>query len=119
MVKVYDEGFFDDMIIFYMGLDCDNNLCGNIILEKLVLLKFVFDWENGIMMVVNLMLLIDGVFFVLLVMEEWVKECDLLILVYIIYCEIVVVDFVGKKEGLLIVLVYVVLCMLDCVGIIL
>lgn len=30
---VYECGFFIDLMIVYLGFDCDNNLCGNLIFE--------------------------------------------------------------------------------------
>lgn len=119
LVKFYEEGWQGDLMMLFYGLECDNNMCGDFIIEKLSILKLVFGGFEGIMIVVNFMLFIDGVFIVLMVFEDWVKECGLLVQVYLIYCEVVVVDFIGKKEGLLMVLVYVVLCMFDCVGFIL
>ncbi|MGB3621468.1 acetyl-CoA C-acetyltransferase [Ketobacter sp. MCCC 1A13808] len=117
MAKAYDEGFFDDMITPYMGLDRDNNLRGNTTLEKLASLKPVFDRENGTMTAANSTPLTDGASSVLLATEEWAKERGLPILAYITYCETAAVDFVGKKEGLLIAPAYAVPRMLDRAGI--
>lgn len=119
MVVVWDCGDFDDLVVLYCGFMCDNNFCFDSMFEKLVRLKFVFDFVYGMLMVGNLMLLIDGVLVVFFVLEEWVSVCGLLILVYLCVGEIVVVDFVDGDEGLLMVLVYVVLWMFDKFGIVL
>ena len=117
MAKAYDEGFFDDMITPFMGLERDNNLRGDTTLEKLASLKPVFDRENGTMTAANSTPLTDGASAVLLATEEWAKERNLPILAYITYCETAAVDFVGKKEGLLISPAYAVPRMLDRAGI--
>lgn len=117
MAKAYDEGFFDDMITPYMGLERDNNLRGDTKLDKLASLKPVFDRENGTMTAANSTPLTDGASSVLLASEEWAKERGLPILAYMTYCETSAVDFVGKKEGLLIAPAYAVPRMLDRAGI--
>ncbi|MCG8537049.1 MAG: acetyl-CoA C-acetyltransferase [Pseudomonadales bacterium] len=117
MAKAYDEGFFDDMITPFMGLDRDNNLRGDTTLEKLASLKPCFDRENGTMTAANSTPLTDGASSVLLASEEWAKERGLPILAYMTYCETAAVDFVGKKEGLLIAPAYAVPRMLDRAGI--
>lgn len=117
LVVVYEEGWQNDLMMLFCGLICDQNLCLDIDLEKIGIFKLVFECGLcGIFMVVNLMLLIDGVLVVLLVSEEWVKVCGLLILVYFKDGEVVVVNFVDCQEGLLMVLVYVVLWLLVCNG---
>lgn len=46
-VVVYDVGFFDDLIVLFCGIKCDGFLCLDIMLEKFVLLKLVFDKSFG------------------------------------------------------------------------
>ncbi len=117
MAKAYDEGFFEDMITPFMGLDRDNNMRGDTSIEKLASLKPCFDRENGTMTAANSTPLTDGASSVLLASEEWAKERGLPVLAYMTYCETAAVDFVGKKEGLLIAPAYAVPRMLDRAGI--
>ena len=117
MAKAYEEGFFDDMMTPFMGLDRDNNLRGDTTLEKLASLKPCFDRENGTMTAANSTPLTDGASSALLATEEWAKERGLPILAYITFCETAAIDFVGKKEGLLIAPAYAVPRMLDRAGI--
>lgn len=117
MAKAYDEGFFEDMITPFMGLERDNNMRGDTTLEKLASLKPCFDRQNGTMTAANSTPLTDGASSVLLASEEWAKERGLPVLAYITYCETAAVDFVGKKEGLLIAPAYAVPRMLDRAGI--
>ncbi|MCG8312322.1 MAG: acetyl-CoA C-acetyltransferase [Pseudomonadales bacterium] len=117
MGKAYDEGWMDDMISPYQGLERDNNLRPDTSLEKLASLKPCFDRESGTMTAANSTPLTDGASAVLLCTEEWAKERDLPVLAYLTYCETAAVDFVGKKEGLLIAPAYAVPRMLDRAGI--
>ncbi|OUS26247.1 acetyl-CoA acetyltransferase [Gammaproteobacteria bacterium 45_16_T64] len=117
MAKAYDEGFFDDMITAFNGVDRDNNLRGNTTIEKLSTLKPCFDRENGTMTAANSTPLTDGASCVLLASEEWAKERDLPVLAYLTFCETAAVDFVGKKEGLLIAPAYAIPKLIDRAGI--
>lgn len=117
MAKAYEEGFFDDMLTPFMGLDRDNNLRAETSLEKLATLKPCFDKENGTMTAANSTPLTDGASSVLLASEEWAKKRGLPVLAYITFCETAAIDFVGKKEGLLIAPAYAVPRMLDRAGI--
>lgn len=86
MVVVYEEGFFDDLIILFLGLECDNNLCVDFIVEKFVKFKLVFGKGDVCIMIVgNLILFMDGVFCVFLVFEEWVKVNGYVVFVYLIF----------------------------------
>lgn len=120
LVVVYECGFFNDLIVLFCGVECDNILCLDILLEKLVMLKLVFDkvFGCGMFIVVNFILLIDGVVVVLLVSEEWVCVYGYEFQVYLCDVYVVVVDFV-YGEGLLMVLIIVVLEMFKCNGLIL
>ena len=116
MAAAYERGFFKDMITPFMGLDRDNNLRGDIKMEKLASLKPCFDKENGTMTAANSTPLTDGASSVLLATEEWAKKNNLPVLAYMTYCETAAVDFVGKKEGLLIAPAYAVPRLLDRAG---
>ena len=117
MGKAYADGFMDDMLTPYMGLERDNNMRPDTTLEKLSTLKPCFDRENGTLTAANSTPLTDGASAVLLASEEWAKENNLPVLAYISYCETAAVDFVGKKEGLLIAPAYAVPRMLERAGI--
>lgn len=117
MAKAYEEGFFDDMITPFQGLERDNNMRGDTTIEKLASLKPCFDRDNGTMTAANSTPLTDGASAVLLASEEWAKAHNLPVLAYITFCETAAVDFVGKKEGLLIAPAYAVPRMLDRAGI--
>lgn len=120
LVVVYECGFFNDLIVLFCGVECDNILCVDILLEKLVMFKLVFDkvFGCGMLIVVNFILFIDGVLVVLLVSEEWVCVYGYELLVYLCDLQVVVVDFV-YGEGLLMVFIIVVLEMFKCNGLIL
>ena len=117
MAKAYDEGFFEDMITPFNGVERDNNLRGDTTIEKLSTLKPCFDRENGTMTAANSTPLTDGASCVLLATEEWAKERNLPVLAYITFCETAAVDFVGKKEGLLIAPAYAIPKLIDRAGI--
>ncbi|OUR90448.1 acetyl-CoA acetyltransferase [Gammaproteobacteria bacterium 42_54_T18] len=117
MAKAYEEGFFDDMITPFNGVERDNNLRGDTTIEKLSTLKPCFDRENGTMTAANSTPLTDGASCVLLATEEWAKERNLPVLAYLTFCETAAVDFVGKKEGLLIAPAYAIPKLIDRAGI--
>ncbi|PCJ47541.1 MAG: acetyl-CoA C-acyltransferase [Moraxellaceae bacterium] len=117
MAKAYDEGFFDDMITPFNGVERDNNLRGDTTIEKLSTLKPCFDRENGTMTAANSTPLTDGASCVLMASEEWAKERNLPVLAYLTFSEVAAVDFVGKKEGLLIAPAYAIPRLLDRAGI--
>lgn len=97
----YEEGFYDDLISPFKGLDRDNNMRGNSTLEKLATLRPVFGGSNGTMTAANSTPLTDGASCVLLASEEWAKANGHEPLAYITFAETAAVDFLGKKEGLL------------------
>ncbi|WP_439650208.1 acetyl-CoA C-acetyltransferase [Isoalcanivorax beigongshangi] len=115
--KAYDEGWQDDLISPFHGLNRDNNLRADSTLEKLATLKPVFGGEGGTMTAANSTPLTDGASAVLLASEEWAAERNLPVLAYLTLGEVAAVDFVGKKEGLLMAPAYAVPSMLDKLGI--
>lgn len=118
MAKAYDEGFFDDLITPFLGLDRDNNLRPDSSVEKLAKLKPVFGKGDGRTMTAgNSTPLTDGASCVLLASEEWAKENGHEVLAYLTFQETAAVDFVGKKEGLLMAPAYAVPRMLERAGI--
>ena len=118
MAKAYEEGFFDDLITPFLGLDRDNNLRPDSSVEKLAKLKPVFGKGDGRTMTAgNSTPLTDGASCVLLASEEWAKANGHEVLAYLTFQETAAVDFVGKKEGLLMAPAYAVPRMLDRAGI--
>ncbi len=68
----YDAGFYDDLVVPYMGAEEDNNIRRDTTFEKLRKLKPVFDKsESGTMTAGNSTPLTDGAAAVLLASEEW------------------------------------------------
>lgn len=101
MAKAYDEGFFDDMITPYNGLEKDNNLRKDSTIEKLAKLKPAFDKVNGTLTAGNSTPLSDGASCILLASEEWANEQGLPILAYITFAEIAAIEYVKKQQNLL------------------
>ncbi|AWL28917.1 acetyl-CoA C-acetyltransferase [Acinetobacter defluvii] len=114
MAKAYEEGFFDDLMTPFMGLERDNNLRADSSVEKLAKLKPAFGkGENATMTAGNSTPLTDGASVVLLASEEWAKANGHEVLAYLSFSETAAVDFVGKKEGLLMAPAYAVPRMLE------
>lgn len=106
MYKAYEDGFFNDMITPYAGLERDNNLRADSSLEKLAKLKPAFDRENGTLTAGNSSPLTDGASCVLLASEDWAKQHNLPILAYITHAELAAVEYVEKKHNLLLAPIY-------------
>ena len=100
MAKAKQEGFFDDLITPFNGLDFDNNFRANTSLEKLATLKPVFG-KNGNMTAGNSTPLTDGASCVLLASEDWAKANGYEILAYLKTGEVASTEFVSAKENLL------------------
>jgi len=100
----YDEGFFDDLVVAFRGLERDNNLRRDSTLEKLARLPPAFA-ANGTLTAGNSTPMTDGASAVLLGTEEWAKARGLPVLAYLTYGKVAAVDFV-KQEGLLMAPVY-------------
>jgi len=113
MAKAYDDGFFNDMITPFNGLDRDNNLRKDSTLEKLAKLKPAFDKINGTLTAGNSTPLTDGASCILLASEEWAKEHDLPILAYITFAEIAAIEYVKNQQNLLLAPLFAVSRMLD------
>lgn len=106
MAKAYDEGFFNDMLTPYMGLDRDNNLRRDSSLEKLAKLKPAFDKANGTLTAGNSTPLTDGASCVLLASEEWAQTQGLPVLAYITQAEVAAIEYVNNRQNLLLAPVY-------------
>src|SRR5690554_2492698 len=116
LAKAYEEGFFEDLMTPFGGLERDNTLRPDTTLEKLASLKPVFDRENGTMTAGNSTALTDGASCVLLASEEWAKARNLPVRAWLTWSQVAAVDFIGKKEGLLMAPVYAVPKMLERAG---
>lgn len=101
LAKAYEEGFLDDLMTPFKGLEKDNNLRPDSTLEKLAKLGPAFGGPEGTMTAANSTPLTDGASSVLLASEEWAKERGLPVLAYLDLAEVAAVDFVTKQEGLL------------------
>lgn len=117
MAAAYEEGFFDDLITPFLGLQRDNNLRADSSVEKLAKLKPAFGKGDARTMTAgNSTPLTDGASCVLLASEEWAKANGHEVLAYLTFTETAAVDFVTKKEGLLMAPAYAVPRMLERAG---
>ena len=111
--KAQEEGFYDDLIVEFQGLERDNNVRPDTSMEQLAKLKPVFDRsEQGTMTAGNSTPLTDGASAVLLASEEWARERGVPVLAYLTYSRVAAVDFVNR-EGLLMAPAYAVSEMLN------
>lgn len=106
MAKAYDEGFFDDMITPFLGLEKDNNLRRDSSIEKLTALKPAFDKINGTLTAGNSTPLTDGASCILLASEQWASEQGLPILAYITFAEVAAIEYVKNQHNLLLAPIY-------------
>jgi acetyl-CoA C-acetyltransferase len=110
------SGFYDDLVIEYLGLKSDNNVRPDTSLDKLGKLSpsFVAD---GTLTAGNSTPLTDGASAVLLATPEWAARRNLPVLAYLRYGKVWAVDFASGKEGLLMAPAYAVPAMLHDAGI--
>lgn len=107
LALAYHQGWEDDLLTPFMGLNRDNNLRADLTLEKLAALKPVFERSaKGTLTAGNSTPLTDGAAVVLLGSEAWAKAQGLPILAYLRDGETAAVDFVHGAEGLLMAPVY-------------
>ncbi|MEA2444513.1 MAG: acetyl-CoA C-acetyltransferase [Thermoleophilales bacterium] len=107
LAAAWDEGFFDDLVTPYLGLERDNNLRPDSTAEKLAKLKPVFgDEETGTMTAGNSTPLTDGASVVLLGSDEWAEQRGLPVLAHVVDYETAAVDYVHGDDGLLMAPVY-------------
>jgi acetyl-CoA C-acetyltransferase len=116
LAAAYDEGWQDDLVTPYLGLERDENLRPDSTVEKLAKLKPVFGGEEGTMTAGNSTPLSDGAAVVLLASEEWAAERGLPVLAFISDAETAAVDYVRGGEGLLMAPAYAMPRMLDRAG---
>jgi acetyl-CoA C-acetyltransferase len=108
-------GFYDDLVIEYLGLKSDNNIRGDTSLDKLGKLKPSFA-ADGTLTAGNSTPLTDGASAVLLAAPEWAARRNLPVLAYLRYGKAWAVDFASGKEGLLMAPAYAVPAMLRDAG---
>lgn len=112
----HEEGFFDDLVTPFQGLDRDNNVRTDTSMEKLAKLRPTFDESgSGTMTAGNSTPLTDGAAAVLLASEDWARERGHEVQAYLTYTKAAAVNFVGE-EGLLMAPAYAVPRMLDDAG---
>ncbi len=110
----YDDGFQDDLVTPFHGLERDSNLRPDSSAEKLAKLKPVFGkGEAATMTAANSTPLTDGASAVLLGTEEWAKAHGLQVQAWFVDAETAAVDFVHGGEGLLMAPAYAVPRMLE------
>ncbi|MGN6781965.1 MAG: acetyl-CoA C-acetyltransferase, partial [Marmoricola sp.] len=110
----YEEGWQDDLVTPFRGLERDNNLRPDSSVEKLAKLKPVFGkGEAATMTAANSTPLTDGASAVLLSSEEWAAAHGLEPQAFFVDCETAAVDFVHGGEGLLMAPAYAVPRLLD------
>ena len=102
LARSYDEGFQDDLVTPFRGVERDNNMRADSTVEKLAKLKPVFGkGEAATMTAGNSTPLSDGASVVLLGSEQWAADHDLPVLAWFVDAETAAVDYVGGHEGLL------------------
>src|SRR5699024_6963655 len=80
LAKAYEDGFFDDLVTPFKGVDRDNNMRADSTMEKLAKLSPAFGKDLGdqaTMTAANSTALTDGASTVLLGSEQWADEHDL------------------------------------------
>ncbi len=110
------EGFYDDLVVPFLGLRCDNNVRPDTSLEKLSRLRPSFDPADGTLTAGNSTPLTDGASAVLLASEEWAARRSLRPLAWLRYGKVWAVDFASGKEGLLMAPAYAAAAMLRDAG---
>jgi acetyl-CoA C-acetyltransferase len=114
--SAWREGFYDDLVAPYLGLETDNNVRSDTTLEKLARLRPSFA-TDGTLTAGNSTPLTDGASAVLLATPEWAAKRSLPVLAYLTHGKAWAVDFAGGKEGLLMAPTYAVPAMLRDAGV--
>ncbi len=117
LAKSYEEGWQDDLITPFLGVEKDNNLRADSTVEKLAKLKPVFGRGEGATMTAgNSTPLSDGASTVLLASDDEAKKHGWTPLAYFVDYETAAVDYVSGAEGLLMAPAYAVPRMLERQG---
>jgi acetyl-CoA C-acetyltransferase len=114
--SAWREGFYDDLVVPYLGLETDNNVRADSTLEKLARLRPSFA-NDGTLTAGNSTPLTDGASAVLLATPEWAAKRGLPVLAHLTHGKAWAVDFAGGKEGLLMAPTYAVPAMLRDAGV--
>jgi acetyl-CoA C-acetyltransferase len=116
LAAAYEDGFLEDLVRPYRGLERDQNLRPDSSAERLAKLRPVFGGKEGTMTPGNSTPLSDGASAVLLASEQWARERGLPVLAYLTQAQTAAVDHVEKREGLLMAPAYAMPRMLDRAG---
>ena len=103
-LRAYEQGFYDDLVVPYLGLQRDNNLRPDTSLDKLAKLPPAFDKASGhgTLTAGNSTPLTDGAGAVLLSSEKWAAAHGRQPQAWLVDGETAAVDFFGPHaEGLL------------------
>jgi acetyl-CoA C-acetyltransferase len=114
--SAWREGFYDDLVVPYLGLKTDNNVRSDTTLEKLARLRPSFA-TDGSLTAGNSTPLTDGASAVLLATPEWAAKRSLPVLAYLTHGKAWAVDFASGREGLLMAPTYAVPAMLRDAGV--
>ncbi|HZU59988.1 MAG TPA: acetyl-CoA C-acetyltransferase [Solirubrobacteraceae bacterium] len=101
LAAAYQDGFLDDLVVPYLGLERDQNLRPDSTVDKLAKLRPVFGGPEGTMTAGNSTPLSDGASAVLLSTEQWAAERGLEVQAYLVDAQTAAVDYVHGGEGLL------------------
>ncbi|MFM8517433.1 MAG: acetyl-CoA C-acetyltransferase [Nevskiaceae bacterium] len=114
----WSEGFFDDLVVPFSGLQRDDNVRPDTSLAKLAALRSSFDRSAaGTLTAGNSTPLTDGASAVLLASEGWARARGLPILGWLSFGKAWAVDFEKAHEGLLMAPAYAVPAMLADAGV--
>ena len=114
------DGFYQDLVVAFAGLDRDNNVRPDTTPAKLAALQPVYDKSGGGTLTAgNSTPLTDGAACVLLASDAWAQAHGSPVQAYLTHWGVAAVDFVGisgPAEGLLMAPAYAVPAMLDRAG---
>ena len=99
--RAYDAGFYDDLVVRYLGLAADDTLRRDTSEAQLARLKPVFDRTAGTLTAGNSTPMTDGAAAVLLADEAWARSRALPVLAYLSFAKVAAVDFASGRDGLL------------------
>jgi acetyl-CoA C-acetyltransferase len=100
LAEAYEDGFFEDLVMPYEGLERDNNLRPDTGMEKVAKLGPSFA-EEGTLTAANSSPLTDGASSVLLASEDWAGDRGLPVMARLTGAQTAAADFVDGDEGLL------------------
>jgi acetyl-CoA C-acetyltransferase len=102
--RAYQQGFYDDLLVPYLGLARDNNLRTDTSIEKLAKLRLAYDTKSGrgTLTAGNSTPLTDGAAAILIASERWAEAHGHAPQAWLIDGETAAVDFFGPQaDGLL------------------